>query len=142
MLFLPYVQPLYRRKPLKLRQYSKTARIYGESKGKGLAFYIQACRRVRLRVDAHLLPRLHKALRREPQDLSFKKLSENANRKPKGLSQKLLIKRKTQPFAMQFCTFRQNKRKKPQIEAKKSMTKRGSAKSSILRVIQFRGEFV
>ena len=60
----------------------------------------------------------------------------------KGLSQKLKIKLMAQPFAMQFCTFRQNKRKKPQNEAKKSMTKRGSVKSSFLRVIQFRGESV
>ena len=29
-----------------------------------------------------------------------------------GLSQKLKIKLMAQPFAMQFCTFRQNKRKK------------------------------
>ena len=35
------------------------------------------------------------------------------------LSQKLIIKLMAQPFAMQFCTFRQNKRKKPQNEAKK-----------------------
>ena len=37
----------------------------------------------------------------------------------KGLSQKLIIKLMAQPFAMQFCAFRQNKRKKPQNEAKK-----------------------
>ncbi len=61
---------------------------------------------------------------------------------PKGLSQKLLIKRKTQPFATQFSRLRQNKRKKPQNEAKKSMTKRGSEKSSFSRAIQFRGELV
>ena len=60
----------------------------------------------------------------------------------KGLSQKLLIKRIAQPFAMQFSTFRQNKRKKPRNEAKMSMMKRGSSKSSIFRVIQFRGELV
>ena len=35
-----------------------------------------------------------------------------------------------------------NKRKKPQNEAKKSITKRGSEKSSFLKVIQFRGELV
>ena len=62
--------------------------------------------------------------------------------KKKGLSQKLKIKLMAQPFAMQFCTFRQNKRKKPQNEAKKSMTKRGSVKSSFLRVIQFHRELV
>ena len=50
--------------------------------------------------------------------------------KQKGLSQKLLIKQMAQPFAMQFSTFRENKIKKPQNEAKKSMTKRGSLKSS------------
>ena len=33
-------------------------------------------------------------------------------------------------------------RKKPRFEAKKSMTKRGSVKSSFLRVIQFRRELV
>ena len=59
-----------------------------------------------------------------------------------GLSQKLKIKLMAQPFAIQFCRFRQNKRKKPQNEAKKSMTKRGSTQSSFLRVIQFRGESV
>ena len=58
------------------------------------------------------------------------------------LSQKLMIKRMAQPFAMKFCYFGEMQKKKPQIEAKKSMTKRGSAKSSILRVIQFRGELV
>ena len=58
------------------------------------------------------------------------------------LGQKLLIKRMAQPFAMQFCIFNPNKRKKPLFEAKKSMTKRGSAKSSFLRAIQFRRELV
>ena len=60
----------------------------------------------------------------------------------KGLSQKLLIKQMAQSFAMQFSTFWQNKRKKPRNEAKMSMTKRGSSKPSIFRVIQFRRELV
>ena len=60
----------------------------------------------------------------------------------KEAESKLLIKLMAQPFAMQFSMFRQNKRKKPQNEAKISMTKRGSAKSSIFKVIQFRGELV
>jgi len=47
-----------------------------------------------------------------------------------------------QPFAMKFCYLGKMQKKKPQNEAKKSMTKRGSAKSSFLEVIQFRGELV
>ena len=62
--------------------------------------------------------------------------------KIKGLSQKLLEKQMAQPFAMQNWCFRCNKRKKPTNEAKMSMTKRGSVKSSFLRVIQFCGELV
>ena len=41
-----------------------------------------------------------------------------------------------------FLKSERTKRKKPRFEAKKSMTKRGSVKSSFLRVIQFRGELV
>ena len=46
--------------------------------------------------------------------------------------------------ALYLCHEKENngKRKKPRNEEKKSMTKRGSVKSSILRVIQFRRELV
>ena len=60
--------------------------------------------------------------------------------KEKGAESKAFNKRMAQPFAMQFSMFRENKRKKPHFEAKKSMAKRGLTKSSFLRVIQFRGE--
>ena len=51
----------------------------------------------------------------------------------KGLSQKLFMKQKAQPFAMQKSAFRQSKRKKPHFEAKMGMTKRGSVKSSFFK---------
>ena len=60
----------------------------------------------------------------------------------KGLSQKLLIKRKTQPFAMKLCYLCEMQKKKPQNEAKMGITKRGSEKTSFSRAIQFRGELV
>ena len=46
--------------------------------------------------------------------------------------------------ALYLCHEKENngKRKKTRFEAKKSMTKRGSVKSSFLRVIQFRRELV
>jgi len=37
----------------------------------------------------------------------------------KGLSQKLLIRLMAQPFAMQFCAFRQNKRKSLELRQKR-----------------------
>ena len=58
------------------------------------------------------------------------------------LSQKLLTKLMAQPFVMQFIDQRITKQKKPQNEAKMSMTKRGSLKSSFFIVIQFRAESV
>ena len=43
---------------------------------------------------------------------------------------------------LRFLKSERTKRKKPRFEAKKSMAKRGSVKSSFLRVIQFRRELV
>ena len=51
-----------------------------------------------------------------------------AKHKKMGLSQKLLIRLKAQPFTMQFCKIERNKRKKPQKEAILSTTEKRIAK--------------
>ena len=60
----------------------------------------------------------------------------------KKAESKAFNKAEAQLFAMQICRFCEMQKKKPHFEAKMRMTKRGSAKSSFLRIIQFRVELV